>query len=122
MEAVCALNQELTAKTKAFTEDTYRLVEAEKAKTNLATELATLYEQMEKARANAVVEFRISQPIFDACGIYNGDGFEDCLKQVKAAYPNLDFSQIVIDDTVLLMPGGDDTISDEIVDSVHMVE
>ena len=44
------------------------------------------------------------------------------MKQVKAAYPNLDFSQIVIDDTVLLMPGGDDTISDETVDSVHMVE
>ena len=122
LEAVCTLNQELTAKTKAFAEETHRLVEAEKAKTNLATELAALYEQMEKARANAVVEFRISQPIFDACGIYNGDGFEDCLKQVKAAYPNLDFSQIVIDDTVLLMPGGDDTISDETVDSVHMVE
>lgn len=77
---------------------------------------------MEKARADVVAKFRISQPFFNACGVYYGDGFEDCLKQVKAAYPNLDLSQIVIDDTVPPTPGGDDTVSDETVDSVHTIK
>ena len=91
-EAIYTLNQELTAKTKVLTEETHRLEEAEKAKTNLATKLAALHEQMEKARADVMAKFRISQPFFNACGVYYGDGFEDCLKQVKAAYPNLDLS------------------------------
>ncbi|KAK9993342.1 hypothetical protein SO802_023045 [Lithocarpus litseifolius] len=71
---------ELTAKTKAFAVETRRLKETEKVKTDLATELATLCKQMEKAKADAVAEFRISQPFFDACGVYYDDGFEDCLK------------------------------------------
>nr|POE64056.1 hypothetical protein CFP56_34408 [Quercus suber] len=36
---------------------------------------------MAKARVDAMAEFRISQPFFDACGVYYGYGFEDCLKQ-----------------------------------------
>ena len=79
------------AKTKVLVEETSRLEEAKKVKTNLATELAALHEQMEKARADAMAEFRISQPFFDACDVYYGDWFEDCLNQVKATYPNLDF-------------------------------
>nr|POE61771.1 hypothetical protein CFP56_77346 [Quercus suber] len=67
-------------KTKALAKETCRL---EEVKTNLATELATLREQVKKARAVAVAEFRISQPFFDACGIYYGNGFEDCLKQAE---------------------------------------
>ena len=43
-EVIRTLNQELTTKTKAFVEETHRLVEAEKAKTNLAMELAALRE------------------------------------------------------------------------------
>ena len=112
----------MTAKTKALTEKTCWLEEMEKAKTNLATELAALHEQMEKAKADIVAEFRIFQPFFDACGVYYGDGFEDCLKQVRDAYPNLDLSQIVIDNTIPPMPKGDDTVSDETVDSIHMIE
>ena len=60
MEAVRSLNQELMTKTKALAEETHRLEEAEKAKTNLATELVALREQLEKARADAVAKFRIS--------------------------------------------------------------
>ena len=91
-EAIRTLNQELTAKTKALAEETRRVKEAKKAKTNLATELASLCEQMEKARADAMVEFHISQPFFNAYGIYYGEGFEDYLKQVRVAHPNLDLS------------------------------
>lgn len=96
--------------------------EAEKARTNLTMELAALREQMDKSKADVVVEFRVSQPFFDVCGMFYGDGFDDCLKQVGAAYPNLNLSQITIDDTILLTPGGDDTVSEETNDSVHMVE
>nr|POE75054.1 hypothetical protein CFP56_15843 [Quercus suber] len=74
------LSRELMAKTKALAEETHQLIEAEKAKTNSVTKLAAFYEQMEKARVDAVAEFRISQPFFDACGIYYGDGLEDYLK------------------------------------------
>jgi len=77
---------------------------------------------MEKARAYAVAEFHISQPFFNVCGIYYDDGFEDCLKQVKAVHPNLDLSQIAIDDTVPPTPGGKDTVNDETVDSIDTVE
>ena len=58
MEAIRTLNKELTTKTKAL--ETRRFEEAGKAKTNLATELASLREQMEKAKADAVAEFRAS--------------------------------------------------------------
>ena len=92
LEAIRALNQELTTKTKALAEETRWLKEAKKAKTNLATKLASLCEQMEKARADAMVEFHISQPFFNAYGIYYGEGFEDYLKQVRVAHPNLDLS------------------------------
>nr|POE54867.1 hypothetical protein CFP56_42037 [Quercus suber] len=122
LEAVRTLNQELTTKTKALAEETSWLKEAEKVKTNLAMKLAALREQMEKARAHAVMEFRISQSFFDVCGVHYGDKFEDCLKQVRAAYPNLDLSQIIINDTVPPMLRGDDTISDETVDFVHTVK
>ena len=43
-EAVRTFNQELTAKTKTLIEETRRLEEAEKAKTNLVTKLAALRE------------------------------------------------------------------------------
>ena len=85
-------------------------------------ELASLCEQMKKARADVVAEFRIFQPFFDACGIYYGERFEDCLKQVRAAHPNLDLSQITIDTTVQPTPGGEDIVRDETVDSTPTVE
>lgn len=64
--------------------------DAEKVKSNLTIELTALCEQMDKAKADIVEEFHVSQPFFDACGIYYGGKFDDCLKQVRAVYPNLD--------------------------------
>lgn len=68
--------------------------EAEKAKANLTTELVALYEQMDKAKAVTMTECHVSQPFFDACGVYFGDGFDDCLKKVGATYPDLDLSKL----------------------------
>lgn len=77
---------------------------------------------MDKAKDNAVMEFRVFQSFFDVCGIYYGDRFHDYLKQVGAAYPNLDLSQITIDDIAPLTLGWDYTASDETIDSIHTVE
>ena len=41
----------------------------------------TLLKQVETARADAVKEFKDSQPFIDSC-VYYADGFKDCLKQV----------------------------------------
>lgn len=71
-------------------EETCQGEEAEKAKTNLALELAVLHDEMVKAKVDVVVELQVSQPFFDTCDIYYGDGFDNCLKQVGVVYRNLD--------------------------------
>ena len=96
--------------------------EAETAKANLTTELTAFREKTNKAKADAVAEFPVSQPFFDMCDTYYGDGFDECLKQVEAAYPNLDLSQIMIDDTIPPTLEGEDTINDETTDSIHIVK
>ena len=67
---------------------------------------------METARADVVKEFKASQPFIDSCSVYYGDGFEDCLKQVKSIYPHLDLSKVTMDDPPLLTPTSD-TIQEE---------
>ena len=67
---------------------------------------------METARADAVKEFKASQPFIDSYSVYYGDGFENCLKQVKSIYPHLDLSKITMDDPLLSTPAND-TILDE---------
>lgn len=41
---------------------------------------------------------------------------------MAAVYPDLDLSQVVIDDTVLLAIGGADTVMDKADGSIHMIE
>ena len=43
-------------------------------------ELSILLGQVETAKADAVKEFKTSQPFIDSYAVYYGDGFEDCLK------------------------------------------
>lgn len=77
---------------------------------------------MDKAKVDAIAEFQVFQPFFDACGAYYGDGFIECLKQVRSVYLDLDLSQIIIYDTILPTPRGDDTVSDEPDDSAYTIE
>ena len=44
------------------------------------------------------------------------------MKQVRAAHPNLDLSQIAIDTTIPPTPGEKDTVNDKSVDSTHMIK
>ena len=52
---------------------------------------------METAKADAVKEFKDSQAFIDSCAKYYGVGFEDCLKQVKSNYLNLDLAKVLMD-------------------------
>ena len=113
---------ELMAKLALLEKETRSCEELEKMTTNLTIELAALREQIKKAKVDVVAAFRTSQPYFDECGIYYGNGFDDCLKQVATFYLDLDLSQVVIDDTISLTHEGTDTVSNEIDDSVHTVE
>lgn len=61
------------------------------------------------ARADVVNEFKASQPFIDSCAVYYGDGFEDCLKQVKFVYRNLDLSEVTMDDPLPSTLVGDTT-------------
>lgn len=57
-EPVRTLNKELTSVTKKLKKESYLREEAKKAKASLVTELPTLREEMEKAKA--MVEFKAS--------------------------------------------------------------
>ena len=74
---------------------------------------------METPRADAMREFKTSQPFIDSCTLYYGDGFEDCLKQVKSSYLHLDLSKITMDDP-LPSTLTDNTILEEIDDSTKL--
>lgn len=121
-EAIHTLNEELTAIIEKLKEESCLQEEAQKAKAGLVTELLTLHEEMEKARADAMAEFRASQPFIDACTVYYGDGFEDCLKQVRSVYPYLDLSKISLDNLMSAILGGGDIIHEESDDSIHIEE
>ena len=81
--------------------------------------LTALLGQVDTARADAMKEFKTSQPFIDSCTIYYGVGFEDCLKQVKSIYPHLDLSKVTMDDPLQSTPTGD-TILDETDDSTEL--
>ena len=75
--------------------------------------------QVEMAKADAIAEFKASQPFIDACVVYYGDGFEDCLKQVGSVYLNLDLSKVTMDDSMSTTPAFGDIVSEETDDSTH---
>ena len=59
---------------------------------------------MEKAGADAVQEFKVSQSYIDSCADYYSTGFDDCLKQVTSAFPELDLYGITMDDSESTTP------------------
>ena len=81
-------------------------------------ELTALLGQVEMARANAVTEFKASQPFIESCAVYYDDGFEDYLKQVKSIYPYFYLSKVSIDDPLPSTPVGN-TIFEETDDSTQ---
>ncbi|XP_065634362.1 uncharacterized protein LOC136069584 [Quercus suber] len=99
-EAVRILNVELKdVKTE--------LEEAKRQRLEIEGKLTALYDQLETVGADAVEKFKASDAFIDSCGSYYGTGFDDCLKQVASAFPDLDLSGINIDDARPMTPATD---------------
>ena len=84
-----------------------KLGEAEGQQKKLEEELSSLRAQVETAGTDAVEKFKTTQSFIDSCADYYGTGFDDCLKQVASAYPELDLSGITMDASVPMTPAGD---------------
>ena len=76
------------------------------------TELTTLREHVDNAKADAMEEFKDSQPFFNELGVQYGEGFKGFRKQTILLFPGLDFSSIQIDTTIPITPGGGDEAID----------
>ena len=81
-----------------------KLGEAEGQQKKLEEEVSSLRAQVETAGADAVQKFKTTQSFIDSCADYYGTGFDDCLKQVALAYPELDLSGITMDASVPMTP------------------
>ena len=115
-EALRTLNKKVMELNEKLKEETRQRVKEQEAKASLEKELTTLLKQV---RADAVIEFKASQSFIDSCAVYYGDGFEDCLKQVKFFYPYLDLSKVTMDDPLPSTPASD-TIFEETNNSTQI--
>ena len=89
-EAVRTFNQEV----KELRE---KLVEAGSQKQKLQEEVTALQEKVKTAGTNVVQKFKTSQSFIDSCADYYGTRFDNCLKQVASAFPELKLSRISMD-------------------------
>ena len=90
-----------------------KLVEAGSQKQKLQEEVTALQEKAETAGTDAVQKFKTSQSFIDSCADYYGTGFDDCLKQVASAFPELDLSGISIDAPEPVTPARDVATEDD---------
>ena len=90
-DAVHALNQELK-------EVKEKLEEANRQNDKLREEVTALGQKVQMTGADAVQDFKATQSFIDSCAGYYGTGFDDFLKQVASAFPELKLSGITMDD------------------------
>ena len=72
-----------------------------------------MQEKAETAEIDAVQKFKTSQSFIDSCADYYGTGFDDCLKQVASAFPELDLSRISMDVLEPVTPARDVATEDD---------
>ena len=75
--------------------------------------MTALQEKAETAEIDAVQKFKTSQSFIDSCADYYGTGFDDCLKQVASAFPELDLSRISMDVLEPVTPARDVATEDD---------
>ena len=90
-----------------------KLVEAGSQKQKLQEEVTALQEKAEMVGTDAVQKFKASQSFIDSCADYYGTDFDDCLKQVALAFPELDLSGISMDAPEPVTPARDVAIEDD---------
>ena len=61
-------------------------------------EIKDAKDQLHQAKEAMIHEYCNSNALLKELGISYADGFDDAVRQAKKAYPNLDFSQLNIDD------------------------
>ncbi|XP_075660982.1 uncharacterized protein LOC142630815 [Castanea sativa] len=81
-----------------------KLTLSEQARENLKKEVELLRETVKahddnirQAKVDAVREYRDSDALLMELGSSFSDGFDDCIRQVKATFPDLDLAHITID-------------------------
>ena len=90
-----------------------KLVEADSQKQKLQEEVTALQEKAKTAGADVVQKFKTSQSFIDSYADYYGIGFDDCLKQVASAFPELDLSGISMDAPEPVTPARDVATEDD---------
>ena len=75
--------------------------------------MTALQEKAETTRTDAVQKFKTSQSFIDSCADYYDTGFDDCLKQVASAFPELDLFGISMDTPEPVTPARDVTTEDD---------
>ena len=90
-DAVRTLNQELK-------EVREKLAEVDRQNEKLQEEVTDLGQRVQTAGADAIRDFKATQLFIDFYAEYYGTGFDDCLKQVASAFPELDLSRLTMDD------------------------
>ena len=90
-----------------------KLVEAGFQKQKLQEKVMALQEKVETTGIDAVQKFKMSQSFIDSCTDYYGTGFDDCLKQVASAFPELDLSGISMDVFEPVAPARDVVTNDD---------
>ena len=87
---------ELSEKTREELEQ--RTEEARKALKGKDNEIKDLKKKLRQAREDAVNEYRDSEALLKELGGSFLQGFDDALRQIKKAYPDLDVSMITVSD------------------------
>ena len=72
-----------------------------------------LQKKAETVGTDVVQKFKTSQSFIDSYADYYGTGFDDCLKQVGSAFPELDLSGISMDASELVTPAKDIATEDD---------
>ena len=101
---------ELSEKVKKELEQSMK--EAKKTLEGKEKEIQDLKDGLRQAKEVAVREYRDSDALLSELGDSFLQGFDDALRQVKKAYPNLDFSHIKVEDqaqTSVMPVDSDDT-------------
>ena len=75
--------------------------------------MTALREKVETAGTDTVQKFKTSQSFIVSCADYYGTGFDDCLKQVASAFPELDLFGISMDAPEPLTPARDVATNDD---------
>ena len=89
--------QKLTLTKKALEESENHADELRKVLLDKEGEIIDLKEQVRRAKADGKAEFRNSDCYLKELSDWYFDGFDECLRQVKAFYLDLNVSQVSLD-------------------------